>query len=309
MPYCVTDGHVDLIYELAGHGFKKFSSLIEGHVTLGKLKSGAVRLLVVALFTPDSYNGEELAAGHLRKLIEFADTGLDELKKIGSENELTELFENEDHGVLFLVENADALLEYDLVELEKRRIKIVGLTHAGENRLADGNNVFHPRGLTKEGQALVKTLDQKGFVIDVAHLSDPSFNDLLDIFNGPIISSHTGFRFFCSTPRNLDRYHLKAIFERNGVVGVTVNPEMLTGYKEAHIEDVFRHIDWVAENFGPEYVAIGSDFCGFSGICRELEDISKLVNLAEIMEKHGYPEDAIDRVMWRNWFEFYRSIL
>ena len=307
----VIDGHVDLVYEIGRkEEDRSFSSLESGHVTREKLMKGCVKTIVVALFSPDEFNGREKASSYFSGLIRICDEKLEGLKKIRSPEELSDVMDSEEEtGVLFLVENADALIEYDLDELEKRKIKVVGLTHVGENRLACGNNVFHPGGLTGRGRELVEMLDEKGFAIDVAHLSDPSFKELLDTFTGPIISSHTGFRFFCSLPRNLDMFHLKAIFERGGVVGITVNPEMLTGEREAHIEDVFRHVDWVAEKFGPEYVAIGSDFCGFSGVCRELEDISMLVNLEEIMDKHGYPGDAIGQIMWKNWYDFYVSLL
>ena len=311
MSAAVIDGHVDLIYELGKRGLDTdFESLGKGHVTGEKLKIGGVKVIVVALFSPDDFNGPDKATAYFSSLVERADTNLTGLKKILSEDELAQSMKGENEtGVLFLVENADALLEYDLVELAKRKIKVIGLTHAGENRLGDGNNVFHPKGLTREGKELVKILDEKQFAIDAAHLSDPSLKDLLDCFTGTIISSHTGFRFFCSIPRNLDKDQLQAIFGRDGIVGITVNPEMLTGEKEADIEDVFKHIDWVTEKFGPEFVALGSDYCGFSGLCRGLEDISKLKNLEDIMEDHGYPEDAIKAIMSENWARFYNSLL
>jgi len=311
MSVAVIDGHVDLIYELGKGGDEStFTSVDSGHVTAEKLKAGAIKIIVVALFSPDSFNGPQKAGQYFSGLIQIAENNLDGLKKILSSNDLTELMAS-DHetGVLFLVENADPLLEYDIEELVKRKIMVVGLTHVGENRLGDGNNVFHPQGLTKEGKELVRLLEENSFAIDVAHLSDPSFNDLMDIFKGSIISSHTGFRFFCSIPRNLEKYQLEAIFERNGIVGITVNPEMLTGEKEADIEEVFRHIDWVAEKYGPEYVALGSDYCGFTGICYGLEDISKLKNLAGMMERHGYPESAVELIMGGNWYRFYNSFL
>ncbi len=84
---------------------------------------------------------------------------------------------------------------------------------------------------------------------------------------------------------------------------------MLTGSNTAYIEDVFRHIDWVVQKYGPEMVALGSDFCGFVGLNKGLQDISKLGKLEGIMRRSGYPEDSIRRIMGENWYHFYRALL
>jgi len=310
----VIDGHVDIVYEMMRHHENiPFHRLSESPVTPDKLAAGNVRIVVTALYCSDSRNGPETAAACLQELFRYADSYLmPQLDHIKSVQELESCFaagSGSPPGTLLLLENADALMELDLTVLKSKALKVVGLTHAGRNRIGDGNSVPSPTGLTREGKHLAKRLEREGFALDVAHLSDPCFWDLVDSFHGPLISSHTGFRFFCPKPRNLDKDQLKTLIERNGLVGVSVNPEMLSEDNQASLQDVFKHIDWVVQSYGPDYVALGSDFCGFDVICEGLEDISKFPDLAEKLVKSGYPADAVSKIMGGNWYRLYASLL
>jgi membrane dipeptidase len=309
----VIDGHIDIIYEMMRHHLHvPFHQLSDAPVTSKKLAAANVRVLVTALYCPDSQNGPQTAAACLQELFQYADSYLSGLNHIKTSKELEACFTADDlsmPGTVLLLENADALLDLDLSVLKSRALKVVGLTHAGKNRIGDGNGVSSPGGLTKEGKQLLTRLEREGFAIDVAHLSDPCFSDVLDGFTGPLISSHTGFRFFCRKPRNLDEHQLRALMERKGIVGIAVNPEMLSDNDQASVQDVFRHIDWVVQSYGPDHVALGSDFCGFDVTCEGMEDISKFADLTRILDEHGYPESAIRSIMGENWYRFYNSHL
>ena len=307
----VFDGHVDIIYGMMQAGSSgSFGDLPAGPVTPETLKKGNVRAMVVALYCEDRFNGPRTAAPHLKSLLAFAGDRLASLTAVTGEQDLIDCFQGGGKtGVLFLVENGDALIDLPLEEITRRSIFTVGLTHAGRNRIGDGNSVSSPGGLTGEGKKLLRELDRAGFVVDIAHLSEPCCRELLSVFHGMIISSHTGFRFFCDTPRNLSYDQIKSITERNGLVGVTVNPEMLSMSGSAAIEDVFKHIDWVAQEYGPQYAALGSDFCGFDPINRGMEDASGFPDLAEMFLKHGYPVNIVSDIMGGNWFRFYYSLL
>ena len=212
--------------------------------------------------------------------------------------------------VLFLLENADALVgRLSFVEeLLEAGVKIVGLTHAGRNSIADGNDVFIPGGFTLEGRDVVRALDDFGVIIDVAHLHPKCFWELLNIFNGRVVSSHTGIRNVCDIQRNVDLEQAKEIIGRGGLVGVTFNPEMLSQDGKANVEHVFVHVDVLVQKFGPHGVAIGSDFCGFEQSTEGLEDITKIPKLRDIMLEHGYGEEAVGKIMGLNWLRLYEKV-
>lgn len=309
-PFTIIDGHVDLLYEMTNfHPDTSFDQLTGLTVTPEKISAANVMVLVTALYCPDTHNGKGKSARFLEKLIDYAKTRLTGLHHILSANELTMCLHEKKPGMIWLIENADGLLELDRDLLASSGIRVAGLTHAGRNRLGDGNSVSFPGGLTGMGRQLVKELGQLGFAFDVAHLAKPGFRDLLRIHEGRLLSSHTGVRALCNSPRNLSGEQIRIILERKGIIGIAADPKMLSPDGNAGIEDVFRHIDWIAQSFEADGIGIGSDFCGFHGTNRGLEDISRLSDLAALLLTRGYPEESVRKIMGDNWRDFYSLLL
>ncbi|MDY6934635.1 MAG: membrane dipeptidase [Spirochaetota bacterium] len=307
----IIDGHVDLLYEMTrNHNGIPFDRITDSPVTIERLKRGNVRIIVSAYYCPDEYNGGYSAAEYLENLFNISELYLTGLKHVKSANEFVLCFNGgEETGIISLIENADALLEMGIEKLEKKGIKVVGLTHSGRNRIGDGNSIKYPNKITNDGKALVKSLDDSGFAIDLAHLSETCFMELCDIFKGPIISSHTGLRKFYDIPRNLSQKQTDIILHRGGLIGITINPEMLSGDKIADIIDVFQNIDFIVQKYNANSVALGSDLCGFDFVNQGIPDISYLNDLAEIFDKHGYTSESIRKIMGENWLRFYCSLL
>lgn len=307
----IIDGHVDILYEMVQkYPDTPFHEISTGAVTLEKLKKGDIRTITASFYCPDEHNGPGSSVGYLENLFDIADKYLTSLIHIRTPKELDLCFrEKTKTGVIFLLENADALLDMGIERLREKGFKITGLTHNGKNRIGDGSAVRYPEKLTKEGKALIKVLDNNGFAIDMAHLSQPCFWEVIDTFRGPVISSHTGIRTLCDIPRNLSPEQVDIMLQRDGLIGITFNPEMLSADRIAGIEDVFKHIDFIAQKHGVDGIGIGSDICGFDVPVQGLEDISGLNGLVEILVKHGYPRQAIQEIMGENWYLFYSSLL
>jgi membrane dipeptidase len=307
----VIDGHVDLVYAMQRYApGTPFTDLAAGPITPQTLARGGVRLLVGALYCADAHNGAGSAAAHLRQLMAFADRQLNGLVPVRTGTELEACCRGETApGILPLLENGDALADGGLDVYEAWGLRVVGLTHAGANRLADGNAVARPGGLRPAGRQLVAELTQRGWAIDVAHLAEPGFRELLDLFPGPLLCSHTGLRRFCDRPRNLDDGQIAALLDRDGVVGLAFAPEMLVPAGRADLEEVFRQLDWLVQRYGDAGVALGSDLGGFDGECAGLEDHGRLGRLARRLARAGYPEAAVARIMGGNWRRFYGKLL
>lgn len=307
---CLIDGHADLLYAMTeSHPNIAFDELEGLPITSEKLRAVNMHVLVSALYCPDSVNGAGTSARFLQGLIEYAERYLGSLQHIRSAADLNACVTERRPGTIWLVENADALLDIDHATLADKGIRVAGLTHVGRNRIGDGNMVPFPDGLTSAGKDLVRELSGAGFAIDTAHLSDPCFEDLTRIHDGPILCSHTGVRALADIPRNLAPEQIRIILERKGVIGMAVDPDMLTPFGEATIEDVFRHIDFVAQAFGADGIGVGTDFCGFYRTNTGLEDITALPALADIMRRHGYPEQSVRNIMGGNWRAFYDALL
>jgi membrane dipeptidase len=308
----VIDAHVDLLYDLLRHHPEtRLADLpADAWVSLPKLSDGGVRVIVSAFYCEDAHNGPVKAADNLRFLLEYAEKYLSDLITIRTGEDLESCYHGTGSpGALLLLENADALLEFPPEILERKGFRIVGLTHVGKNRIGDGNAVQDPGGLSPEGRNLVKELDRMGFAIDTAHLSEPCFREVTDIFSGPLLSSHTGLRAFCDTPRNLSEEQIRIILSRGGVIGLAAYPGMLSSTGKSDISDVFRQIDWLTQKYGPGGVAIGSDFGGYNSVCEGFDDHSRIPKLAEMLSVAGYPDTIVEGILGGNWFRFFSEVL
>ena len=304
----VCDGQVDLIYAMQRAGAGNFSGWQEGPVTPETLTSGKVDLLVNALYCADIYNGAPTAAPYLERLMNFAEKRLDGLRRVGRGTELPDAGSGET-ATVFLLENGDSLIEADLDRLEAWDLRLVGLTHRGKNRLGDGSDVVNPGGLTDRGRNLLRELAERRWAIDLAYLAEPGFREVVATYPGPLLISQTGLRPFCDQPRNLTQDQLAALAERGGLIGLSLAPKLLTGKHLADLEDVVEQLDWLAERIGPEFVALGSGYGDFHGVCLGLEDYSCWPRLAAALKGRGWAEVEVRGVLGENWRRFYAALL
>jgi membrane dipeptidase len=303
----VVDGHVDLISFLRHHfPMMPFSDITQGEITLKQLAKGHVRVLVSAFYCPDSENGPGTSTAFLSGLITYLRQYLDNLPILNSSKHLNRVMAGRGNpALILLLQNADALLEWDFLDLWCLGFRTIGLTHRGTNRIGDGNRVRNPNGLSFKGKQLLQRLYENGFIIDVSYLSKPAFNQVVQNFSGALIASHTGFRRFYDIPQNLSDEQIHIIIERGGIIGVTFVKEMLSSNRQAGIHELFVQIDWLVQRYGPDQVALGSDFGSNRERCDGLESPAQFQRLAEIFKEHGYPLKAIARIMGKNWSEFY----
>lgn len=306
------DAHVDLPHYLMHHaGDRPFGDLEQGPFTLEKAREACLRLFCSALYCEDRFNGEA-SLKNFEALCEFTLNRIEPAAVIRSGGDLARVLEDpETIGTLLLVENADFLADDAAYaeELRSKGARIVGLTHAGRNRLADGNAVRFSDGLSREGKAAVRALRDNGLVIDVAHLHSACLRQLLRMDEGLLVASHTGIRNLSDTPRNLDLEQIREVLQRGGMIGITFNPEMLSPDGKAGMEDVFAHMDTVVQRFGPGGVGIGSDFCGFDSPAEGLEDISKISALGKHLLARGYGKEAVEGIMGTNWIALFKRLL
>ena len=303
----VVDGHMDLISFLRHHfPMTPFSDVNQGKITLKQLEEGHVRVLVSVFFCPDYENGPGTSYAFLSSLIAYSKRYLDKLPILNSSNHLDRIMGGRGAPAQIpLLKNADALVEWDLLDLWHRGFRAIGLTHRGTNRIGDGDEVRNPSGLRPEGKRLVQRLSKIGFIIDVMHLSEPAFDQVIRNYSGVLIASHTGLRRFCDVPQNLSDEQVRIVIKSGGIIGVTLTKAMISSDPKADLLNVFTHIDWLVQQYGPDQVALGSDLGGFKESCLELDNPGQFQHLVGMLKEHGYPKKAVAKIMGQNWSEFY----
>jgi membrane dipeptidase len=170
-------------------------------------------------------------------------------------------------GVVMLMEGADPIRSPDeLPWWWDQGVRIVGPAWQG-TRYAGGTRA--PGPLTALGRDLVDAMQQLGMALDVSHLADESLWEVLERYDGPLLASHSNARSLTPTDRHLGDDALRALAERQAVVGLVLGNAFLDqGAARAgpvHLRSVRRHFDHVARLVGAGRVGIGSDLDGGFG--------------------------------------------
>jgi len=188
-------------------------------------------------------------------------------------------------------------------------VRMVGLVHSLRNLLADG--VADSRtggGLSELGVQVVEELDRLGILIDISHLSDAGFWDLMDIAKGAIVASHSNSRAVCDHPRNMTDEMIEALADRGGVMGMNFAP-FFVHPTHATVERVVDHIDHIVDLVGPDHVGLGSDFDGIPTTPEGLEDVSKMPNITKELIRREYPDEDIRKILGENHLRVIKKVV
>jgi membrane dipeptidase len=155
---------------------------------------------------------------------------------------------------------------------------------------------------------VVKECSGLGVVVDVSHLSEAGFWDVVDVTEEPFVASHSNCHALYPHPRNLTDDQLKAVTEAGGLVGVTFNPEYLAAPEtETSISMVCDHIAHAVEVAGEDHVGIGSDFDSYADP-GPLAGVDRLPLLTAELLKGGLPGKTVAAVLGGNWLRVLRAV-
>ena len=166
--------------------------------------------------------------------------------------------------------------------------------HFFDNKLGSSAHGIKKEGLTDFGKSVILKMESLDMIIDIAHCASKTIDDIIEIANGPIISSHTGVRGTCDNSRNLSDKHLKAIADSGGLISIAMFEEAVCGVDAAATA---RAMKYTAELVGVDFVSLGSDF---DGSVMTPFDITGLPLIVEELQKTGFNEDDIKKIMGEN---------
>lgn len=221
-------------------------------------------------------------------------------------------------GFVISMEGADPILHPEQLEAWwNAGLRLLGPTHYGPGRYAGGTGT--ELGLTELGAPLLREMERLGVVLDLTHLSDEAFWESLEHYNGLVLASHNNCRALVPHQRQFSDDQLKAIFERNGVIGAAMDTWMLqpgwvvdqSSNAGITLDTVVDHIDYICQLAGnTNHAAIGTDLDG--GYGREqspcdLDTIADLQKLSGLLSKRGYSQADIEAILSGNWIRLLRQ--
>jgi membrane dipeptidase len=207
------------------------------------------------------------------------------------------------------------------------RLGVRSLQPAWNRRNELGDGVWEERthgGLTRFGVAAVKEMNRLNMLIDLSHLNRPGFFDALEASDGPIIVSHSSASSVYKSARAIDDDQIKAIAERNGLVGIMAIGRQYAA-KDATLENVVDHLEYMVNLVGIDFVGLGLDFTKYDGPrplqdrpdrrpretppIKDFEETEDLPKLSAALEKRGFTGKEISKILGENYLRVLRNVL
>lgn len=335
----VFDGHNDTLLDVylpeRGDGRTFLERSESGHLDLPRAREGGFGGGLFAVFTPnDAPRGEpeETEDGYA---VPYASAVDPERARAHTYDVLAELhrIETESGGDLRVVRTTDdlrdcladgtvaavahvegaAAIEPDLSNLDflyAAGVRSLGLTWSRPNAFGHGVPYRFPHspdtgpGLTDAGRDLVRACNDRGILVDLAHLNEQGFWDVAEVTDAPLVVGHAGAHEVSPSTRNLTDEQLDAIADSDGLVGVwfSVDNTRPDGdrVEDTPISVFVDHVEYIADRIGVEHVAMGSDFDGCL-IPAELGDVTGMPKVLAAIRKRGFDDGALRQFAHENW--------
>jgi len=321
----VVDAHVDTLLDIMSpparptkfptpRNFSERSA--KGHVDLPRLLESGVDLQVFAAYIQPEYKIERALHRVVQLIDSFHQMLYAHQDKMLFFTKVSDVGEAERQGkiaAMLSIEGGEAV-EADLSVLRmlhRLGVRAMTLTWNERNQIADGAAEGRTKGgLTNFGIELVSEMNKIGMVVDVSHISDAGFFDVIETSKRPIIASHSNCRALCNHRRNLTDEMIKLLAEKDGVMGMNFAPAFVDeNQSNATLERILDHIDHVVELAGVEHVGLGSDFDGIESCPKGLEDVTKLSSITEGLLRRHYSENDILKILGGNFLRVFKSII
>lgn len=311
----VTYGHIDLRRMQQGNvGLQIFSSVTKTprgqNYDSNSADTDNITMLAIAQLQPmrtwfsllerQLYHAQKLdravkdSAGALAKISNVAD--VDGLVEFRARN-------RRPIGVIFSAEGLQTLegKRENLQKLYDSGMRMAGLVHFFDNELAGSMHGEKKGGLTKFGRTIIRDMEQKGMIVDIAHSSHATVADILKMARRPVVSSHGGVQAVCGVNRNLTDAEIRGVAATGGVIGLGYWDGAMCDTDPKTVAKAVRHVRHLV---GIEHVALGSDF---DGAVTTRFDTSGIVQITQALMDAGFTEAEIRAVMGLNALRVIRA--
>ncbi len=338
----VVDTHSDLTSRLVDEGVDIGGRLPDGHQDLPRMQEGGLDVQFFSVYVAARYakkGGPKRAMEMMDAVYRMVETFPDRIQLATSVSDIYRIVSQGKIAALMGLEGGHALENsmHILRMFHRMGIRYVTLTHSNTNDWCD-SSTDQPRwgGLNDLGEKIVVEMNRIGMMIDVSHISDEAFWDVMRVSKAPVIASHSSCRAIANMQRNMSDDMIKALAKNGGVIMINFGSSFLnrewgkrTNYILQQIRDKYRgdfgmwgkmwdemnqkdplppatlkdlidHIDHVVRLVGPDYVGLGSDFDGVSALPVGMEDVSKLPAITYELLKRGYKEEDIRKILGGN---------
>lgn len=305
------DLHCDTITEcyLGGHSLRKNNLAIS--LEKGNYISGWCQ--VFALWMQNEYRGQaacDYYDGLYNCFLAEVEKNKDILSFCKTSNDIKNTLENGKIAAILSVEGGAATAG----KLERLQymydcgVRLMTLTWNGQCEVACGSDVDGGGGLTPFGFEVIKEMERLNMIIDVSHLNDIGFYEVVKNTTKPFVATHSNSRVVKNHYRNLTDDQFKIIRDRGGLVGLNFYDAFLPDDRKSGCDGALRNLYHFLELGGENIVSIGADFDG-AQMCEDLSGIDKMNSLYEYLICNGIDEKTVKKVFFDNAMDFFAKVL
>ena len=265
-----------------------------------------------AVFIPDEERGDAAIAYFEKNRMNFyrqMEKFSDRVMPCRNAADMEKAWEKNKTAAFLTIENG-SVLAGDITRIHTlagQGVRAITLTWNGENELGSGHSTEH--GLSEFGKAAVREMEKEGILVDVSHLNDPGFADLLEVANKPFVATHSNARALCGHKRNLTDDMIREMVRRDCLIGLNYYVNFLRNDGEVKsLDEIYRHTMHFFELGANRNLALGSDFDG-SLLPECLNTPVKAASIYEYLISRGVSKEDADGVMFQNAQEFFRKNL
>lgn len=316
----IIDGHTDIPRHLyLRHLEGNSEAFLNEHYPA--LKRSQVNIVVVNVFTKGKKEETmEQAMFQIERILDAAEN-IGDIVLIKSRQDLKDAVENKKLGLILSLEGFEPLgNSLNLLNLYYHLgVRAGMLTWNWANAFASGTDTNEP--LSIMGVEALEKMHELGIVVDVSHLNEKGFWDVISKSQKPIIASHSNARALFNHPRNLYDEQIIAIANTGGVIGTTpyftkVNQDNPSKFRTDDdstetVEDFIQHIEYIINLVGYDHVAFGFDFnlyLGDFGV-KGIEDTEKIKNVISLLIERGHRIEDIEKIAGLNLLRVFNQIL
>ncbi len=314
----IVDMHCDTLLSLDENTHLRNNDL---DIDLIKMKQSNYLLQNFAIFTNYDKVKDRVpyVLKNINKFYKEIEANKDLIKQVFSYKDIEE---NKLMSAMLTLEEGDVINDdLDILELYYRLgVRMIALTWNFKNSIGSPNFTPNPDryqmlrtlntidGLTPFGKEYVKKCNELGIIIDVSHLGDKGFEDVLELSTKPIVASHSNSRAICDVARNLSDEMILKLHKNNGVMGMNFCEDFISNDSNGSVENIIKHIDHIKELGCIDNIGLGSDFDGIKKR-NEMSDCSQMYMLIDALKEHGYSNEEIEKICYKNVLRVYEEVL
>ncbi len=350
----VIDSHCDTplrLYDGADIGKRDET----GHFDFIRMKEGGVDASFFAIYTSNLIEPDAATRKALQLIARTYDSIEKNQDKVAIALTVDDAFDLKEMGLgaIFLGMENGVPIQKDLSLLRlfyDMGIRYLTLTHGGNNDICDSSSAKEKKwaGLSPFGKKVVREMNRLGMMIDVSHISDESFFDVIKYSRKPVVATHSCCRALADVPRNMSDQMIRELSEHKGVIQINFYPpfldrdysdkfkplcdvfenaqklfrqnpkkhatlmkeaeEKMLSVKRPSYKVVVDHIEHAIKIGGIDCVGIGSDFDGIEVTPEGLEGVEKLPVIKSELSNRGYSTEDIDKIMGGNFLRVMKQV-